>query len=65
MKTIKSYMLALAAVAASAAVMTTLPACSDDFETPEAVEPTTDLVPNTTIAELKERFWQGDFNYVT
>lgn len=65
MKTIKSYMLALAAVAASAAVMTTLPACSDDFETPEAVEPTTDLVPNTTIAELKKRFWQGDFNYVT
>lgn len=39
--------------------------CDDDFETPPMVTPTTDLEANTTIAEVKEAYWQTDRNYVS
>ncbi|MDE6464340.1 MAG: hypothetical protein K2L16_06885, partial [Muribaculaceae bacterium] len=60
MKTIKSYILGLAALAACAVA---LPACQDDVDAPAVDIPVAASTPNMTIAELKEMFWSEDNNY--
>ncbi|MDE6157406.1 MAG: hypothetical protein K2F78_04585, partial [Muribaculaceae bacterium] len=60
MKNLKSYILGLAAMAA---LTVGFSACQDDIDSPAVDIPKTDLVANTTILELKERFWQEDNNY--
>ena len=60
MKSIKSYILGLAAMAA---LTVGFSACQDDIDAPNVEVPQTDLVANTTILELKERFWDEATNY--
>lgn len=40
-----------------------LGACSDDFTYPPMVVPEASMQPNTTIADLKELYWQDSRNY--
>lgn len=60
MKSIKSY-LSMAAVALMA--LGSFTACQDDFDTPPLIVPEATIEPNTTIAELKEKYWSDDNNY--
>ena len=62
MKSIKSYILGLAAMSA---LTVGFSACQDDIDAPVVEVPQTDLVANTTILELKERFWDEATNYAT
>ena len=50
----------LAAVLACGA----LTSCQDDMDAPEMKVPVATLKPNTTIAEVKEAFWQDGDNYI-
>lgn len=50
--------------ASLAAMVAILAACNDNFETPPMVYPTTNLKANTTIADLKTKYWSTDRNYV-
>lgn len=60
MKRFKSYIgLLFAAFAA-----TGLTACSDDYDAPELSVPVATITPNTTIAELKEQYWNSADNYI-
>lgn len=52
---------ALLAFAGSAS----LSSCDDDFERPPMVVPTAKRHANTTIAELKTKFYKGESNYAT
>ncbi len=38
--------------------------CNDKFDMPPIQVPTASLTPNTTIAELKERYWDDARNYI-
>lgn len=60
MKTYKSYLLGIAAIAALTGVFT---ACQDDIDAPEVVIPEANVKPNMTILELKEAFWDDATNY--
>ncbi len=51
-------MLGLAALASMG-----LTGCQNDMDTPDLVVPKASYVPNISIAELKETFWQSDDNY--
>jgi len=60
MKSIKSYM-----VQAGMALLTigVLAGCQDDFDTPPLIVPEATIKANTTIADLKAKYWQDDNNY--
>ena len=62
MKSIKSYILGLAAMSA---LTVGFSACQDDIDAPVVEVPQTDLVANTTILELNERFWDEATKYAT
>ena len=51
--------LALLALTAGA----TLTSCQNDFDMPPIPEPKATMEANTTIAELKAKYWQDDANY--
>lgn len=53
---IKTFALAAVAVAGFSA-------CQDDVDDPSANAPVSELQPNTTLLELKEKFWSDDKNY--
>ena len=38
--------------------------CNDDFDTPPVVIPSAQHTPNTTIAQLKEKYWNDATNYI-
>ncbi len=42
-----------------------LSSCDDDFERPPMVVPTAERQANTTIAEIKTKFYKGESNYAT
>jgi hypothetical protein len=54
--------LALAALTLTG--MGALSSCQDDFDTPSQEVPVAKLTPNTTIAEIKELFWDDATNYI-
>lgn len=60
MKSFKSYILGLAAIAAAAVGLS---ACQDDIDAPTLDVPESDLTPNMTIMELKTEFWNDATNY--
>jgi len=60
MKKIKSYIVALFAATALSAGLSS---CQDDVDAPAAVVPEAGIEANTTILELKQRFWSEDKNY--
>lgn len=51
------------ATAALAALMAPT-ACQDDVDSPAFTEPEAGLTPNTTIAQLKEAYWNDAANYI-
>nr|MBD5378077.1 hypothetical protein [Bacteroides sp.] len=59
MKFVKSAYLALAAVAALG-----FSACQDDVDAPGLVAPEASWKPNTTILDLKTRYWDDATNYI-
>lgn len=59
MKNIKSYLAGIAAVGALA-----LTGCSTDYDDLPVNIPEASLTPNTTLLELKTKFWQDDANYI-
>lgn len=60
----KLYKALLAAVAISASLATT--SCSDDFDRPPVILPQATIEANTSILELKEKYWQdGSTDYMT
>ena len=60
MKKLKTYIYALAALAFLAVAA---PACQDDVDSPAAGAPEANVKPNTSIADLKKRYWKEDKNY--
>lgn len=44
---------------------TTLTSCQDDFDRPDIDVPVASIKPNTTIAELKARYWSDDTNFAS
>lgn len=60
MKKFKTYLYAFAACALAAMAA---PACQDDVDAPSDSVPEAIDRPNTTIAELKERYWDEATNY--
>ena len=60
MRLIKNLFLGIATVAAM-----TMTGCQDDFDSKEVPVPVASQTPNTTIAELKDAFWQDPVNYCT
>lgn len=54
--------LASAIMCGAAAFITS---CDDDLDRPPVIEPLATYQPNTTIADLKEAYWQADNNYYT
>ena len=60
MKTFKSYILGLATLAALTVGFT---ACQDDVDAPGVDIPEAASVPNTTLLELKELYWNEATNY--
>lgn len=61
MKSFKTYFGLLFAAVVSATGFT---ACDEDFDAPELNVPVATLQANTTIAELKEQYWNSDDNYI-
>lgn len=59
MRHFKSYFTVMLLIAASL-----LNSCADDFDTPPLVVPTANRVRNTTIADLKSKYWQDAVNYI-
>lgn len=59
MKPYKSLIAAFAALAS----LTAVTSCDDDFDYPPIQVPVATIQPNTTIAEVKEAYWQDDRNY--
>ena len=62
MKTLKSYIFGLSALAALSAGFT---ACQDDIDAPAPVDPVAGIEANTTILDLKTTFWSDADNYAT
>ena len=60
MKTLKSYIFGLSALAALSAGFT---ACQDDIDAPAPVDPVAGIEANTTILDLKTSFWSDADNY--
>lgn len=60
MGNLKSYIRTFALAAVALAGFT---ACQDDVDDPSANAPVASLQPNTTILELKEKFWSDEKNY--
>ncbi|MCM1066143.1 MAG: DUF5689 domain-containing protein [Muribaculaceae bacterium] len=60
MKTLKSYILGFAAMAA---LTVGFSACQDDIDAPRIDVPSSDLTPNTTLLELKKQFFNTATNY--
>lgn len=60
MRRLKNLFLGLAAAAA-----VSLTGCQDDFSSMNVQIPEATITPNTTIAELKDAFWQDETNYCT
>ena len=60
MKTLKSYIFGLSALAALSAGFT---ACQDDIDAPAPVDPVAGIEANTTILDLKTTFWSDADNY--
>lgn len=60
MKNFKSYILGLATMLAMAVGFAS---CQDDVDAPRVDDPVSDLTPNTTLLELKQRFWNEATNY--
>ncbi len=61
MKKLKSYIgLFLAVTACSLGFQS----CDEDFDAPEINAPAATLTPNTTIAQLKEKYWNSADNYI-
>lgn len=60
MKSFKSYF-SIAAVALMA--LGGFSGCQDEFDTPPLIVPEATIQANTTIAELKEKYWSDDNNY--
>ena len=60
MNSLKSYIIALAALTSLSAGLT---ACQDDFDAPSVETPVATIQANTTIAELKALFWDDATNY--
>ena len=58
---IRNFLICLAVAAASAAAVS----CSDDFDQPPVIVPEATIQANTTILDLKERYWQGTGSYMT
>lgn len=58
---LRNFFIGLAVAAASAAAVS----CSDDFDRPPVIVPEATIEANTTILELKERYWQGTGSYLT
>lgn len=56
MKSIKKY------IGAIALATLALAGCQDDFDAPGLKTPTASLTPNTSIADLKARYWTDDAN---
>lgn len=42
-----------------------LSSCDDELDRPPVIEPMATYQPNTTIAQLKQTYWQADDNYYT
>ena len=57
---LRQYIAGFAALAALTSVTT---ACQDDIDAPAMEAPVAKSTPNTTIAELKARYWQDADNY--
>ena len=62
MKTLKSYIFGLSALAALSAGFS---ACQDDIDAPAPVDPVAGIEANTTILDLKTTFWSDADNYAT
>lgn len=60
MKTFKSYILGFAALVG---LTVGFSSCQDDIDAPTIDSPKATSVPNTTILELKERYWDDATNY--
>lgn len=60
MKSIKKYLGAAALLLTTGAALTS---CQNDFDQPPLKEPTATMKANTTIADLKAKYWQDDNNY--
>ncbi len=60
MKTLKSYIFGLSALAALSAGFS---ACQDDIDAPAPVDPVAGIEANTTILDLKTTFWSDADNY--
>lgn len=60
MKSIKSY---LSILVASAIAVSSLTGCQDDFDTPPLIVPEATIQANTSIADLKSKYWSDDNNY--
>ncbi|MDE5785990.1 MAG: hypothetical protein K2H98_05595, partial [Duncaniella sp.] len=57
---LRNFLIGLAVAATSAAAVS----CSDDFDRPPVIVPEATIEANTTILELKEKYWQGTGTYM-
>ena len=60
MKSFKSY---LSIAAAALITLCGFTGCQDDFDTPPLIVPEATIEANTTIADLKAKYWSDDNNY--
>ena len=60
MKSFKSY---LSIAAAELIAWGGFSGCQDDFDTPPLIVPEATIQANTTIADLKQKYWSDDNNY--
>lgn len=60
MKSFKSY---LSIAAAALIALGGFSGCQDDFDTPPLIMPEATIQANTTIADLKAKYWSDDNNY--
>lgn len=60
MKPLKSY---LSIVATALITLCGFTGCQDDFDTPPLIVPEATIEANTTIADLKAKYWSDDNNY--
>ncbi|MBR4887056.1 MAG: choice-of-anchor J domain-containing protein [Muribaculaceae bacterium] len=60
MKSFKSY---LSIAAAALIAWGGFSGCQDDFDTPPLIVPEATIQANTTIADLKQKYWSDDNNY--
>lgn len=60
MKSLKTY---LSIAAAALMTLGSFTSCQDDFDTPPLIVPEATIEANTTIADLKAKYWSDDSNY--